>query len=386
MNQARTLAILGLALPLAACVDDPAVIDQDSADIVNGDPIPETQLPFVGMLVDFNTSSLCSGTLLSERVVLTAAHCVPDDGNLSGLAFTTAAQFSTSAKFIQVVDARVQFKWPRGDIQQLTRGDLALLQLGEPVVLASYPALLSNPLQLVPAVSSASFSTLTIVGYGLNTNDGGAGIKRAGIVGFVGWTDVDGSPTATPKDFQAYGALVGREELACPGDSGGPALLGNVIAGVTHAGTVGFGPCDPNNASFYTSIAPYHSWIVAKAAELSGLYGDLDRNGKLELADLDAFGVGLRKGTFDPVFDIDNDGDVDMTDGDLMVLERVGIVYGDINGDGFDDGSDFLFWQRNLGKTTGKWIDGDMTFDGKTDGNDLEVWKRNYGTQAPTQR
>jgi len=82
------------------------------------------------------------------------------------------------------------------------------------------------------------------------------------------------------------------------------------------------------------------------------------------------------------VFDIDNDGDVDIVDGDLMVLERVGILYGDVNGDGLADGSDFLFWQRNLGKTTGKWIDGDMTFDGKTDSKDLDAWKRNFGKRA----
>jgi hypothetical protein len=44
------------------------------------------------------------------------------------------------------------------------------------------------------------------------------------------------------------------------------------------------------------------------------------------------------------------------------------------------DGSDFLTWQRNLGKTTGALqADGSANGDGKVDGLDLSVWLQHFG-------
>ena len=53
---------------------------------------------------------------------------------------------------------------------------------------------------------------------------------------------------------------------------------------------------------------------------------------------------------------------------------------GDFNGDGVTDGSDFLVWQRTLGRQAefkGSGADGDES--GEVDAGDLVVWQDNYG-------
>jgi hypothetical protein len=373
---------LALAIPITACTDEePPVVEQDDFDIINGDPIPASQLPFVGM-VRIGTNGLCSGSLLNERVVLTAAHCVPTDG--TPLYFTRSATMA-GAVWTPVVDMRVQYFWfTNGNV--LEKGDIALLRLASPVPSPQYPTLIPDPSALIPCRNNTQCHALTIVGYGENGVDVGYGIKRTGQVAFYSWAQAgSGLRTNTPNDFQEVVPITGLNEQLCRGDSGGPAFVlsstgAPLLTGVAHAG----GTCVPNNgiSGVYSSVHIYRDWILAKTRELTGVFGDLNQDGLLTTLDLDAFGIGYRAGAYNPIYDIDNDGDVDHSDGDRMVFDRVNILYGDIDGNGRTDGSDFLLWQRLFGKTTGKWTDGDMNFDGKTDGADLNIWKQNYGANA----
>ena len=55
----------------------------------------------------------------------------------------------------------------------------------------------------------------------------------------------------------------------------------------------------------------------------------------------------------------------------------------DANGDGVVDGSDFMIWQRNLGKGNPAGpTDGDFNFDGAVDAADLDLWKSQNGDGA----
>jgi predicted outer membrane repeat protein len=58
--------------------------------------------------------------------------------------------------------------------------------------------------------------------------------------------------------------------------------------------------------------------------------------------------------------------------------EAAGAFIADFNGDGFNDGADFLIWQRNLGNQTAEFSQGDATGNGLTDANDLAVWRKRY--------
>lgn len=69
----------------------------------------------------------------------------------------------------------------------------------------------------------------------------------------------------------------------------------------------------------------------------------------------------------------------------LMIVNAEAITpTADFNFDDRVDGSDFLIWQRNLGKATAAVPrDGDATRDGKVSYQDLWTWKKYYGVTGP---
>jgi hypothetical protein len=63
-----------------------------------------------------------------------------------------------------------------------------------------------------------------------------------------------------------------------------------------------------------------------------------------------------------------------ITDADLVRSEIPPQTSGDTSGEGVVDGTDFLLWQRNLGRVNAAPTDGDANGDGAVDGFDLAVW------------
>jgi hypothetical protein len=57
----------------------------------------------------------------------------------------------------------------------------------------------------------------------------------------------------------------------------------------------------------------------------------------------------------------------------------VSTTSGDFDGDGAVSGSDFLTWQRGLGKAGASFADGDADGDGAVTANDLGAWRDAFG-------
>lgn len=218
---ARLCALIGFSLALVGCgkqltegLPDPSArLVTETTDF---SPVVEVVLP--------GGRSICTGTIVSEHAVLTAAHCALEDGRY--LIVTDNGNFSTYNHYYT------------GEGTVDSTDDLAVLVFDE--VIASRAN--GEVYNIASDVNEGDEARL--VGYGCNdlTKRSGAGIKRTGTNLIAEINDYITFLTPKSSSSASTRGIIGAENRAgsCFGDSGGPALAksGNSynIVGVTHAG------------------------------------------------------------------------------------------------------------------------------------------------------
>lgn len=188
-------------------------------------------------------TDFCSGTVLSDTMVLTALHCVQDigtDAPRPAAAFRVgfgAATFDKNVRWIGVGEVRTRGVTRLGKVEDLQGIDVAVLMLQTPFAGERF----SLPEQTPPPQVG---SKLTIVGFGED---------RYGLVGRRHATTVTVTGH-TPDGFTFVGG-------ACRGDSGGPILDGKGrLIGVVSIGTSRH--CTPNFTRIGQPLAPFADFIV----------------------------------------------------------------------------------------------------------------------------
>lgn len=251
----------------------------------------------VGLLIlsenemGMTSESVCTGTLIDRRVVLTAGHCVVTPG-LKGVAVLFDTNISTAGedrlRFAVNLDVHSHYlDVLRGLAPQeglANRSDLALLVLNEAAPADVQTAELADASTLLQTGSK-----LLLAGYG-NTNavirkiaKGKNGKPQVGLDGRPVMQEFESVGTGTLRSVDGITVLKtlseGKEILldqtkqkgACHGDSGGPAFLkradGKLVqVGVTSRGTEALGNC--NQSSIYGSTVAHLPWIKETAAAL----------------------------------------------------------------------------------------------------------------------
>lgn len=200
---------------------------------------------------DENYYPICSGTLIDSRIVLTAAHCVLNDG-IFAVGF--GSDLLKDAK-LQGVSAT--WRNPSYSARQMVN-DIGLLLLEKPITSISPTPLRSS--KEIQSFLKNKKTKLEIVGWGKDQNGEPATYIRAASV-------IDQSPQMRRfKNWRedvwiAVGKLNKKEKVyagACNGDSGGP-LFANlngrtVIAGVTSWGAE---DCEYAAPSIYVRLSHY---------------------------------------------------------------------------------------------------------------------------------
>jgi V8-like Glu-specific endopeptidase len=258
---AALAAICSASGAVMAAQNGPAIIRVDEKQvpliqprIVNG--TPTTWYPAIGALLyrKANTpfGSWCTATLIGCSTILTAAHCVAKDDNVSNykVFLQHGGLFNITGKIQFQRDKYISPDDGGGG----SNADVAVLTLAEPAE-GIAPLQISDDHEHVPGLKG------TIVGYGVTRGSAmDYGLKRFGYV------VASACPVYEQKrDLVCWHFQNGPTSDTCSGDSGGPLLRSDdetIVSGVTSGGNAS---CQPPDDAFDASVFRNNSWIKSAA-------------------------------------------------------------------------------------------------------------------------
>jgi hypothetical protein len=249
----------------------PEDLGRSDASIIGGE-LDTTHKGVVSLLkqVDGGFYPACSGTLITQNLVLTAHHCVASLNSSDGASVecgkTEFRQLERASSMIISVEAnvgregldpfRVSQVWvPPGDPAVCGR-DIALLLLSG----SGVPANIATP--IAPALDQdlAAHEVFAAIGYGLQDPADQTG-ETAGHRMSVTTAEVFCDGTACGTDMVTSGEFI-ADSPVCSGDSGGPALdSSGRVSGVTSRGD------EKCTVGIYSSVYAWRDFIISKTFE-----------------------------------------------------------------------------------------------------------------------
>lgn len=239
------------------------------------------------MISDVGTAT-CTGSLIAPDLVLTAAHCIADEG-LRGIAvlFSLDDQKVTDDQVIYVSQGAVHPDYAPTDDQTKVWNDIALVKLEKPAP-ADFKLAILPTTETIKQLTKGS--KLTLAGYGITNSvirkvlkdkNGKVVIGKDGQPATIELPGRGSGTLRRVSNIAVTGITSDQKEIsfnqqnlrgACHGDSGGPALLqlkdGTYIqVGVTSRGTNQLGNC--NEGAIYSGVAGQLDWIAAASGQLN---------------------------------------------------------------------------------------------------------------------
>ncbi|XP_037933737.1 trypsin alpha-3-like [Teleopsis dalmanni] len=217
------------------------------AKVVGGTAVPISQAPYVVNIRETNTGSLiCGGTLITSKLVTSAANCLKGKYTIKQLTIQGGASFFSETGYRRTADLLV---FPTAFDTTTYNHDVCVLRLK-----TAMPSSLT-PVQI--AYNGVSLGeSLKIYGWGLTTEDGTpSNVLQTTTITPVAKAECRLSYELTGTMFCA--AAPGKD--ACRFDGGGPAInANNKMVGIV---SWGYGCARADYPGVYTSIAKTGDFI-----------------------------------------------------------------------------------------------------------------------------
>ncbi|XP_068895885.1 brachyurin-like [Tenebrio molitor] len=233
-----------------------SVKDIDSR-IINGDQAGLAQFPWQAALF-IGSYFVCSGSIISEEWILTAAQCIDGVGAVTVLA--GIVDLNGSGAVVQSSDLIVHKDYDHDNFLN----DIGLVQLRSPLTFTRYLA----PIALADNLLEDGLD-VTISGWGATVSDGDESqfllyadlvtIRNSECIAIYGNTILDSIVCAESE--------MATVQNACYGDGGAPLVL-DVETDPVHVGLLSFiggDTCESGYPSGFTRTAAFRIWIRDEA-------------------------------------------------------------------------------------------------------------------------
>ncbi|MCG6122780.1 MAG: trypsin-like serine protease [Microvirga sp.] len=259
----RPAALIALVLSLAAAAPADAIVrGAQSTD-------PNDLRGFV-VRIESDLGEMCTGVLIEEDLVLTAAHCLLAEANYR--VFALDRRFQTIRR--DAVATALHPSFEAGVPPRRQPGvDLALLRIDAPLGRQFIP------LSLATVARPNEGEDVTIAGFGTTAygSRASARVLRYTYLRLRGEIRM-GNTVLMGSDSERNSERVGAG--ACQGDSGGPILRGDpgayVLLGLvswSSGATGGAARTACGGSTAITPLAPHLDWIAARSRELRAIDG-----------------------------------------------------------------------------------------------------------------
>ncbi len=232
--------------------------------IVNGQDVGHAQFPsIVALAVNEGKSEFCTGSLIHEQVVLTAAHCVSSSLDVKVVYGSSDLNESCDGCLYGVLETVQHPNYDYESYNGYNFDDLALVLLDRPINDAIITPILPASLQ---EVALEAGKEVTFAGYGRDSMDA-SGHLYAGTGPIIKFYAPNGEETLAVY-YNTKEMVVGKDNPDAPnicyGDSGGPTYIQHLgqtyLTGVTSRIPIDK-PAECGHGAVVSLPGPHENWI-----------------------------------------------------------------------------------------------------------------------------